>query len=362
MNTRRLLLVILAVAASLSSACSRPPPNPDDSRAHDPETVTIMTFNVQNLFDNVDDPDKVDETFLPLSEKQSDAHKAGCNKIAVKSWRDECLYLDWSDEAIDHKLTVLAAAIKQVNDGRGPDIITFEEVENAAILDRLSYEYLPESKYGASILIEGDDERGIDVGFLSRLPQTEAPVLHPLKFPDHPGAQGDTRGILEATFMLPDGSELTGFAVHFPAPFHPTDMRVRAYQALDELRKALPDDRSVFAAGDFNTTSTEDAREHLLDRYVRPYWTVAQDMCKDCRGTYYYGRDDTWSFLDMILFSPARGKKTTWQIRAGSVRIANQTPDQVAPDGTPAHFDAAAGTGVSDHWPLVVEIDDKRNQ
>jgi endonuclease/exonuclease/phosphatase family metal-dependent hydrolase len=362
MNKHRILALTLAVAASLTLSCTRSAPQPDEAPAKAPETVTIMSFNVQNLFDNVDDPDKIDETFLPLSAKQTDAHKAECAKIEVRSWREECLYLDWSDEAIDHKLTVLAETIQQINDGRGPDIIAFEEVENAAILDRLSFDYLPDSDYGPSILIEGHDARGIDVGFLSRLPLTGAPVLHPVNYPDHPDRQGDTRGILEATFKLPDGSELTGFAVHFPAPFHPTDMRIRSYETLDALRKALPDDRYAFAAGDFNTSSTEDAREHLLDRYVRPYWTVSNDLCAGCRGTYYYARDDNWSFLDMILFSPARGEKTTWRIRAGSVRVANRFPAQVAPDGTPAHFDAAAGTGVSDHWPLVAEIVNQRNQ
>jgi endonuclease/exonuclease/phosphatase family metal-dependent hydrolase len=362
MNIRRILIVTLVVVTSQSTACSGSAPSPAAEPAPPPATVSIMSFNVQNLFDNVDDPGKDDQAYLPIEQKQSESHKAACAKIDVKPWRDECLYLDWSDEAIDHKLTVLAQAIKQVNDGRGPDIIAFEEVENAAILDRLSLEYLPDSNYGPSILIEGDDERGIDVGFLSRLPLTEAPVLHPLKFPDHPGAAGDTRGILEATFKLPDGTELTGFAVHFPAPFHPTDMRVRAYEALDALRQALPDDRIAFAAGDFNTTSTEDAREHLLDRYVRPVWTVADDICAGCRGTYYYARDDNWSFLDMILFSPDRGKKTTWRIRAGSVQVANRVSAQVTPDGTPAHFDAAARTGVSDHWPLVAEIQSTEKQ
>lgn len=362
MNIRRTLFVALTMATSLSAACSRPATSPAEAPAPQPATVTIMTFNVQNLFDNVDDPGKDDKAYLPIEQKQSEAHKVACAKIEVKPWRDECLYLDWSDAAIDHKLSALAATIKQINDGRGADIIAFEEVENAAILDRLSFEYLPDSNYGPSVLIEGDDERGIDVGFLSRLPLTEAPVLHPLEFPDHPGAAGDTRGILEATFKLPDGSELTGFAVHFPAPFHPTDMRARAYEALAELREALPDDRYAFAAGDFNTTSTEDAREHLLDRYVRPLWTVAQDMCSGCRGTYYYARDDSWSFLDMILFSPARSEKTTWRIRAGSVRVANREPAQVTPDGTPAHYDAATDSGVSDHWPLDAEIVNQRNQ
>jgi len=43
--------------------------------------VTVMTFNVLNLFDNVDDPGKDDSTYLPLSTKQNDAHRARCNEV-----------------------------------------------------------------------------------------------------------------------------------------------------------------------------------------------------------------------------------------------------------------------------------------
>ena len=187
-------------------------------------TVTIMTFNVQNLFDNIDDPGKDDKAYLPIAAKQAKAHIAECNEIKVASWRNECLHLDWSDIAIDRKLTVLAEAIKQVNDGQGADIIAFQEVENVSILNRLRTGYLADSGYLPAILIEGDDRRGIDVGFLSKLPLAEPAVLHQLAIVGFPDRVGDTRGILQATFELPDGSLLTGFAVHFPAPFHPTAM------------------------------------------------------------------------------------------------------------------------------------------
>jgi predicted extracellular nuclease len=79
-------------------------------------------------------------------------------------------------------------------------------------------------------------------------------------------------------------------------------------------------------------------------------------------GTQYYARDDSWSFLDMILFSPGRGEKTTWQIRADSVRIANRNIDQTAKDNTPQRYNAAAQTGVSDHWPVVVSIEPLEKQ
>jgi len=321
------------------------------------QSVSIMTFNVQNLFDNIDDPGKDDKAYLPIEMKQSETHITECNAIPVDSWRNECLNLDWSDNALDHKLSVLADTIKQVDNGRGADIIALQEVENVAILERLRTEYLPDSGYLPAILIEGQDIRGVDVAFLSRLPLASAPTLHALAFEDYPDRVGDTRGVLEATFELLDGSLLTGFSVHFPAPFHPTEMRELAYEHLNALRGSLPPGQNTFAAGDFNTTSTEDKREKMLDRLVRPSWKAAHDACKNCPGTQYYARDGSWSFLDMILFSPASGEKTAWQIRANSVQLGNRNPAQVTEKHTPNRYNSEARAGVSDHWPVVVTLE-----
>jgi len=360
-----LLLCAVPVATLLLAACSGPEGTADVAATHDmlpTSPVSIMTFNVQNLFDVTDDAGKDDKAYLPIEAKQSEAHIAECGEIKVASWRAECLNLDWDEEALQLKMSVLAEAILQIGDGRGADIIAFQEVENVAILDRLRREFLADAGYGPAILIDGDDRRGIDVAFLTRLPLAAPTKLRRRAFDDFPERAGDTRGVLEATFQLPDGSLLTGFAVHFPAPFHPTEMRVEAYRHLTELRNALPDDHYVFAAGDFNTTSDEDKLQGMLERFVRPFWTAAHEMCLDCQGSYYYASDDSWSFLDMILFSPARGEKTTWQIRADSVQIANRTAAQVTVAGKPARFRLPQGSGVSDHWPLVLSIELTKKQ
>ena len=136
-------------------------------------------------------------------------------------------------------------------------------------------------------------------------------------------------------------------------------MRIAAYEALNARLAALPPERAVFAAGDFNTTSAEDARENLLGRLVRPYWAVAHELgCgSDCRGTSYYARDGSWSFLDMLLWSPSRrGADATCALDAGSVRLANALPEQRRENRTPARFDARSGRGVSDHWPLLMRV------
>jgi endonuclease/exonuclease/phosphatase family metal-dependent hydrolase len=346
------LFLIFLVACSKQAA-----PDADSSV----RTITVMTFNVENLFDNNDDPGKNDRTYFVIEDKQSNEHRNACARIKVDRWRDECLHWDWSDEIVDRKLTVIANAILQVNDGQGADIIALQEVENLSILERLRTKYLVDAGYLPAILIEGQDIRGIDVALLSKLPLADEPILHEIVFDDEFASRvGDTRGILQADFVLPGGSILTGYAVHFPAPFHPTKMRETAYKRLNQLKEALPEGRAAFAGGDFNTTSSEDREKDMLGRLARPYWTVAHETgCGDCRGTQYYARDDSWSFLDMLLWSPAanRGENATWALRKDSVRIANESGRQRREDGRPARFSMPEGGGVSDHWPVVMTLE-----
>jgi hypothetical protein len=134
-------------------------------------------------------------------------------------------------------------------------------------------------------------------------------------------------------------------------------MRELAYEHLNALRNSLPPGQNAFAAGDFNTTSREDGQKGMLERLVRPFWAIAHEQCDGCKGSYYYGRDDTWSFLDMILFAPGGDSDSAWQIVNGSVMLANRTPAQVTEAGTPARYLSDERRGVSDHWPLIVTLE-----
>jgi endonuclease/exonuclease/phosphatase family metal-dependent hydrolase len=352
--------VFLVIATLLVASC-KPIEDQEATAIADTRAVTIMTFNVENLFDNIDDPGKDDKAYLAIGDKQSAEHKAACAEVEVPFWREQCLNWDWSDAIVDRKLTAIANAILQVDAGRGPDILALQEVENINILERLRIEYLADAGYHPAILIEGQDERGIDLAFLSRFESVTPPQLHAISFADDfPQRDKDTRGILQADFQLADGTVLTGYAVHFPAPYHPTEMRIAAYDQLNQLLSTLPAERPVFAAGDFNTTSTEDREKNMLDRFARPYWTVTHDAgCGDCKGTNYYSRDDNWSFLDMILWSPSRdtSEHSAWQLRENSTYIANRAGGQVRDNGTPARFTLPDGAGVSDHWPVVMTIE-----
>ena len=349
MNYRAFALLFVFVLASCG-----------DRQEQAAMSVSIMTFNVENLFDTNDDPDHDDLTFLPIAAKQSESHIAICMEIEVERWRRQCLDWDWSEEALTIKLERVASVILQVNEGKGPDIVALQEIENIDILERLRTEHLQAAGYHPAILIEGQDRRGIDVAFLTRLELHGEPVLHALTFDDSIPEERvlDTRGVLETTFVLPDGDLLTGFAVHFPAPFHPTVMREFAYRHLNDLRRALPTDRLVFAGGDFNTTSLEDIEQDILGRYVRPSWTVAHEVgCMDCQGTSWYAARQDWSFLDMLLWAP--GDNPTWKLDPESVSLPISAPQQserIDAGIVPNRFETQDLSGISDHFPVLMRL------
>ena len=143
------------------------------------DEFSVMTLNVDNLFDTKDDKNKDDKAYLPIELKQSEAHKKSCNRIRVNSWKNECLYLDWNEETKNAKLRNIANSI--ISYGKnGPDIIALQEVENNNILSQL-LDLLKPYGYIDSVLIEGEDYRGIDTALITKFNIIDS-KLHYIKF------------------------------------------------------------------------------------------------------------------------------------------------------------------------------------
>ena len=307
---------------------------------------TVMTFNVENLFDNLDDPQKEDETYLPSSMKTSKIHIDQCNKIEVFKWRDDCLNMDWNDEVIEYKLNILAETILSY-EKHGPDVIGFQEVENENILKQL-FNKLKNHGYKFYALVEGNDDRGIDNAFISKYKILNS-KLHQIEFTGGSKDQiGDTRPILESVFMIKD-KEVSIYNVHFPAPYNPLFMRKDAFSTLDKL--ASNNEKIAIALGDFNVTSAENAKEKLYENIHKTWFVSHLDQCAECKGTNYYYRDDRWSFLDAIMLK-REGSAKFVENSVEIIKVDAQTRD----DGSPIRFNSKGLYGVSDHFPVVVKI------
>tara|TARA_B100000686_G_scaffold282121_1_gene304298 strand:- start:2 stop:1009 length:1008 start_codon:yes stop_codon:yes gene_type:complete len=309
------------------------------------EELSLMSYNVENLFDTEDDFLKDDKAFLPVTKKKHVYHIGACNKIEVKKWRDECLYLDWSEEAKTKKILNIAKVISSLNSD-GADIIAFQEIENINVLKDL-FNQLEPLGYIDFVLLEGRDYRGIDSAIISKFPIKRS-KLHFIKF--SPGFPiKDTRPILEAQIDLL-GKTLRVYSVHFPAPFLNSVMRKDAFIHLENLVNSH-DDPAV-AMGDFNVTSEEETELGTFKDQSKTWYVSHYQGCANCKGTYYYQPKDDWSFLDAILVSKGRGVNFNTSSIDVLINNTNAYKDSFKPKG----FDAVSMEGVSDHFPVIAKV------
>ena len=306
---------------------------------------SVMSLNVDNLFDTIDDPGKDDKAYLPIEAKQSDRHQRSCNSIRVKSWKNECLYLDWDEDTKNSKLSNLVSSIISY-DKNGPDILALQEVENMNILTQL-YKLLKPYGYTDIQLLEGNDYRGIDTALISKFKSLDA-QLHYITFTGE-FENKDTRPILDITLDV-YGKKLKIYNVHFPSGFHDVSMRLDSLNVLQELLKSH--NYPSVALGDFNVNTTEDSK---LDIYKSQenVWSVAHiNGCYNCKGSYYYNYLKKWEFLDSIFLSKDRGVSYV----INSINVHRTVDNAYEDTGKPKDFNPTTKDGISDHLPVVAKI------
>ena len=110
---------------------------------------SIAWWNLENLFDAI-----------PWDER--------ARKVKNTQNLEEKLK-DWNAEVLDAKLTQLASVIKEMNNGKGPDLLGVCEVENESVLRKLTEKIktgnLSNRNYDV-VHNDSPDERGIDVAFI----------------------------------------------------------------------------------------------------------------------------------------------------------------------------------------------------
>lgn len=306
---------------------------------------SVMTLNTQNLFDTFDDPKKDDKAYLPIELKQSKTHINACKKIQVKSWKEECLYLDWDNETKDIKLASLVKNIISY-DTNGPDILALQEVENINILKQL-FDLLEPYGYIDYELLESKDYRGIDTAFISKFEILDS-KLHYISFSGE-FEDKDTRPILDITTKI-NNKNIKIYNVHFPAGYHHVSMRIDSLNSLKELLNTHKN--PTIALGDFNVNTKED-NKHKIYQSQENEWIVGHLLgCNSCKGSYYYNYGKSWSFLDTIFLA----KNRSMSFIPNSVEIHKTKENSYLDTGKPIRFNPVNRKGVSDHLPVVARF------
>ena len=335
------------------------------------DTFSVMAYNVENLFDTIHDEGKDDYTYLPLKVKRGNKEiKKRCESLNNRFYRKLCLELDWSDSVLKQKIMQLSRVIRHVNNGRGPDVLIVEEVENIHVLKMLRDIGLSDLGYLEPVLIEGPDVRGIDIGMLTRYPVVSK-KLHLVQLAKRP-----TRGILEVKLNI-EGLTVTLLGNHWPSQANPSSMRLQAAETVHEAIRGS--DGPIIITGDFNTLDSDSPNgieEYLTNPKQHPNFAdIEMERYKGKRtserGTHWYR--GKWSSLDRIFINEdSIGKNCTnfpnclvtdWKdfnivkepfMLTNSERFDFKSAEAKHREPIPARFDSRTGKGFSDHLPLTM--------
>jgi hypothetical protein len=214
--------LVLVVAVFLS--CQNRPQRigmPQHFSGKIPDTLTVMSYNVENLFDMTDNGGEYPE-FKPNA----------CN---------------WTANTYTAKLTNISSVIAAVN----PQVAVLVEVENEkAVLDLCKA--CSDHGCGFPYFAIGDPKSGSNTRpvVLSKLP-----VLWEKSFGIIPGAPHE-RPMLEAAVYCGRDTVLV-FACHWPSKKNPESFRIERARLLKSRLDALADSQEYIVAGDFNENFDE---------------------------------------------------------------------------------------------------------
>ncbi|MCW8960561.1 MAG: hypothetical protein OQK29_03290 [Ignavibacteriaceae bacterium] len=327
--------------------------------AQSQDTLFLASWNLQNLFDTVDDPQKNDEEFLPNGEMQ------------------------WTKERLDKKLYNLARVIRSMNNGAGPDLLGVCEVEHEALLDSMIKKFLPDLDYKTAY-IESPDNRGIDNGLIFKA--NEFKVLNVQVDTVHISSGLPTRLIMGVNLLTDNNEKITVFVNHWPSrsggQIESEPNRIEAAKtlryALDRIFK-IEEDAQIFIIGDFNDdpinkSVLETLRAHPIkcDSLNAEFevesegelFNLSYKTYESGLGSYKYR--NTWNLLDQIIVSGSliNGKEINYICQSFKVYKPNfMVTKSGVYQGAP--FPTYGGSrylgGYSDHFPVISKFKINRN-
>ncbi len=283
----------IVIGKTLADAPATPAatPNAPVKKRTSDGTFTIASYNALNLFDDVDNPYHGDET-TPAKPRE--------------------------------QLERLADTIRRID----ADVIALQEVENRGYLERFVKAMLPDMGYAHTVLLEGNDYRGIDVAILSRLPVGPVTSYRHLKFPDGNGKpMSFRRDLLRARIEPEGGLPFDVFVIHLKSKGGDSarSLAIRLGEArevhkiFEDILAHDPKARFVLC-GDYNDTIDSEPLKAILGSGETKMTTFFGSLPEAERVS--YNKEPYRTMIDFILGSPAMAKAYidgSYKIVQGSV-------------------------------------------
>ncbi|BAX81262.1 endonuclease/exonuclease/phosphatase family protein [Labilibaculum antarcticum] len=320
------------------------------SCSQEKKEYTIAFYNVENLFDTINDPDTRDDDFTPEGK------------------------LEYTAERYQKKLTNLSSVLSSINKNSFPAIIGLCEIENRSVLDALiGQDKLKDAEYGIAHT-DSPDARGIDCALLYK--KNEFKYLNHntigIHFPNEPNFK--TRDILYVQGILGAADTLNIFVNHWPSRIGGMEKSEKnrvfvAEQlklAVNKLQEKNPKAK-IIIMGDFNDEPNNKSAEEALaatnntnTSNPKALYNLMYDLKLEGKGTYNY--KGNWNMLDNLIVSNSLISNTDGiHTNHKSGRIF--TEEWICyknPDGLSLPSRSYAGPryfgGYSDHFPVYFQL------
>ncbi len=312
----------------------------------------VMFYNVENLFDTFDDPEKEDSDFLPEGSRR------------------------WTQGRYRNKLNNIARVISSAGEWDTPVLVGMCEVENDTVVrDLIQYSPLKKMKY-RYVMTRSADARGIDVALLYQRDRYKYIGHHCYRvhFPKNP--QKKTRDILHVSGQVISGDTLDVFVCHFPSrrsgelESEPDRVQVASIvrAKVDSLMK-IRGKANILIMGDFNDEPSNKSIAVTLGALPSSGKILKTNLYnlfhafekRKNEGSYKYGRQ--WNMLDQVIVSGnLMDRKQHFHVLPETATIfrpeflttEDTTNGGIRPKKT-FHGMKHEG-GFSDHFPVLVDF------
>jgi predicted extracellular nuclease len=301
---------------------------------------TIAFYNLENLFDLVDNKHTNDNDFLPTSVKK------------------------WTPKRYENKLRKLGFAISNIGrreTGKHPALVGLAEIENAKVIeDLIASKHLEHCNY-SYVHYNSLDERGIDVALI--YDATAFEVLHSetytIELIDDDGTPDYTRDVLLVTGLL-DAQKIHVIVNHWSSrregEKETEHKRMASSNKVGEVITALRlenEDARIIVIGDFNDDPHSNSIKHLVENYN--LFNPMETMRSYNRGTTKHNYQ--WNLFDQIIISGNFFKTSEHLFEYFSANIFDEDFLKLSNGkykGTPfrTYVGKTYKGGYSDHFPV----------
>lgn len=319
---------------------------------HGQQTIRAMFYNVENLFDTIDNPDKNDDDFLPDGRMR------------------------WTPYRYWEKQRNITRVITAVGEMYSPALVGLCEVESDSCVFDLTRRSPLRNQGYEYVITDSPDERGVNVALLYQEHEFSLVEWSEYEVDFSVENARPTRNVLHATGRLVNGDTLDVFVCHAPSRYggqlETIRMREDAMRTIRTKVDSVMEVRgvaNVLIMGDFNDyPSNRSLYEVLGAKSVNEAWNdrglynLFYDRMKERDfGTYYF--QGKWGALDQMVVSgnllrsdhSVRVYGNGAQVfKADFLLKKNRKTGEVSPRRT--YAGESYQGGFSDHLPVFLDL------